>query len=353
MTSPCPRLVRNNSAERFGNRNSHEFGYVVRVPNSHELGYAQRAPNSHGLRYARRAMTLMEVLVVISIIGMLMALLLPAVQASRESGRRTQCQNNLHQLSLAVHGFQSARGRFPPGQFGGTFGYGPNSHAWSWEAQVLPLLERKDVYELGHVRDATLANSIATSQQISIFLCPSAGANGPRIDAGNLFGLAVGPATYKAVSGANWGDDDTQPVNVQIATDWRNKGANGSYDGLDNGDGVMFRSDYQNPRLIAQIRDGTSRTFLLGEDVPDENNWVSWPYANNAYGTCAIPPNNTKYPPGNWENTWSFRSQHPGGLNFAMADGSVRWVSDSIALPVYRALATINGHEVFGDDQWK
>ena len=302
---------------------------------------------------SRSAMTLMEVLVVISIIGMLMALLLPAVQASRESARRTQCQNNLHQLSLAAHGFESARGRFPAGHFGGTFGYGPNSRAWSWEAQLLPLLERKDLYELGHVQDATLDNSIATSQQVSIFLCPSAAPSSSRIDAGNLEGLPVGQATYKAVSGANWGDDDTQPGSTQLVTDWRNKGINGSYDGLDNGDGVMFRSDYQNPRLIAQMRDGTSRTLLLGEDVPDENQWVSWPYANNAYGTCAIPPNMTKYPPSNWENTWGFRSRHPGGLNFAMADGSVQWINDSIELAVYRALATINGQEVFGDEKWK
>ncbi|HVA48629.1 MAG TPA: DUF1559 domain-containing protein [Pirellulales bacterium] len=304
-------------------------------------------------RCRRSAMTLVETLVVISIIGMLMSLLLPAVQASRESARRTQCQNNLHQLSLALAGFESSRGRFPPGRFGGNFGYGPTSRAWSWGAELLPLLERKDLYDLGSVQTAALNASIATSQQLSIFLCPSAAVSGPRVDAGNLAGLPVGQATYKAVSGANWGDDYTQPGNVQIATDWRNKGRNGSYDGLDDGDGIMFRSDYQNPSLMARIRDGTSRTFLLGEDLPDQDEWVSWPYANNAYGTCAMPPNLTKYPPANWENTWGFRSRHPGGLNFAMCDGSVRWINDSIALAVYRALATIDGQEVFGDDQWR
>lgn len=301
----------------------------------------------------RMAMTLTEVLVVISIIGMLMALLLPAVQASRESARRNHCQNSLHQLSLALANFNSSRGRFPPGRFGGQFGYGPSSRAWSWGADVLPFLERKDLYDLGRVQSSRLNSSVATSQQLTIFLCPSAGVGGPRTDAGNLFGLPVGQATYKAVSGSNWGDDYTQQNNVQIATDWRNKGTNGSYDGLDDGDGIMFRSDFTNPRVIAQIRDGTSRTFLLGEDVPDENEWVSWPYANNAYGTCAIPPNMTQYPPADWQNTWGFRSRHPGGLNFAMVDGSVRWINDTIALPVYRALATINGQEVFGDDQSK
>lgn len=307
----------------------------------------------HGL-LLRRGVTLMELLVVISIIGMLMALLLPAVQASRESARRTQCQNNLHQISLACHGFLNAHGRFPPGHFGGSYGFGPGSHAWSWEAQTLPLIERFDLYRAGDIENATLSRSLATSQYISVFVCPSAAiGDGPRLDAADLLGLPVGQATYKAVSGANWGDDDTQPTNVRITTDWRNQGANGSYDGLDNGDGVMFRSDYKSPRVIAQIRDGTSHTFLFGEDVPDANLWLSWPYANNAYGTCAIPPNNFKYPPVNWENTWSFRSRHPGGLNFAMADGSVRWIDDSIVLSVYRALATINGQEAIGDDAWQ
>src|SRR5207253_2630865 len=113
-----------------------------------------------------------------------------------------------------------------------------------------------------------------------------------RLDAGNLVGLPVGRSTYKAVSGGNWGDDTSLgPKPFQLATKWRHIGTNGSYDGLDNGDGIMFRSDYRLQRTKTIIRDGTSSTFLVGEDVPDENIWVSWPYANNGYGTCAIPPN--------------------------------------------------------------
>jgi len=242
----------------------------------------------------RSGITLMELLVVVAIIGLVIALALPAIQAAREAGRRTQCQNNLHQISLAVDGFYDSLRRYPPGQFNGTYGNGPNSRAWNWLAQVLPFAEQRNLYEFGNVQNQTLSQSAATATPVPFFLCPSSAAmdDGPRLDAGNLVGLPVGRSTYKAVSGANWGDDTSLGPNaLQLWTNWRHVGTNGSFDGLDNGDGIMFRSDYKSPRTKQIIRDGTSSTFLLGEDVPDENAWVSWPYANNGYGTCAIPPN--------------------------------------------------------------
>ena len=78
-----------------------------------------------------------------------------------------------------------------------------------------------------------------------------------------------------------------------IGTLWPNPGANGSEDGLENGDGIMWRSDYRQPVQDRDVTDGLSHTFLIGEDLPQQNLWCSWPYANNAYGTCAIPPNFT------------------------------------------------------------
>ena len=310
-------------------------------------------PKSHGLG-RRAAFTLMEVLVVISIIGMLMALLLPAVQAARESARRMACQNNLKQLSLAVDEFHAAHGRYPPGRFGGPYGVGTTSRAWSWEALILPFLERGDAYRTGRIGDAPLDKSLATSIGLQILLCPTGAwlSDGPRSDAGNLDGMPVGRTTYKAVSGSNWGKDLTQPGSPWISTQWPNKGTNGSYDGVDDGDGPMFRSDYKTRRGKDNIFDGTSNTLLVGEDLPDANIWLSWPYANNAYGTCAIPPNVFKFAPTDWPNTWSFRSWHPGGLNFALCDGSVRWIDDRVELRVYRALGTINGGEIVGDDAW-
>ena len=92
------------------------------------------------------------------------------------------------------------------------------------------------------------------------------------------------------------------------------------------------------------------RDQCLHRDLPAKNHWCSWPYANNATGTCAIPPNvlkpdGTEYSPANWQNVYSFRSNHPGGLQFAFADGSVHFIQNEIDLGTYRAMATINGGE--------
>ncbi len=130
-----------------------------------------------------------------------------------------------------------------------------------------------------------------------------------------------------------------------IGTLWPNPGTNGSEDGLENGDGVMWRSDYLNPIRYQNITDGLSNTFLVGEDLPALNLWCSWPYANNAYGTCAIPPNYTYQDPSWWPNTHSFRSAHPAGLNFALCDGSTHFINAGIDLATYRALATRAGGE--------
>ncbi len=132
---------------------------------------------------------------------------------------------------------------------------------------------------------------------------------------------------------------------------WKNKGTNSSYDGLNHGDGAMFRTDILSPRGLLDIPDGLSNTFLIGEDIPDLNRWCSWPYATHAYGTCAIPPNAVRpnrqpFDPYDWYNNHSFRSRHPGGLQFAFADGSVHFIPNAISLPVYRAMATIQGGEV-------
>jgi hypothetical protein len=113
----------------------------------------------------------------------------------------------------------------------------------------------------------------------------------------------------------------------------------------------MRRSDYKDPRRLADITDGASSTHLIGEALPKLNWWTSWPYANNAYATCAIPPNvkptpGHDYSPLYWQNVAGFRSAHSGGLHFARADGSVHWVADGIDLAAYRAQATIAGSDV-------
>ncbi len=299
----------------------------------------------------RTAFTLLELLVVLAIIGVLLALLLVAVHRVREAASRAQCLSNLRQLALAVQTYHDGQGRFPPGQFLGPYGVGPTSLGWSWLARILPYVDQNNMYQQGRVPSQTLQDSGIAAWQIKLFLCPSDASSwsGPRSDAGNLSGFPVGQSNYKGVSGANWGADSSQGLPA-ITTDWRNPGTNGSYDGLDNGDGLLFRSDYRHGQRLANVTDGTSNTFMIGEDIPALNTYCSWPYANNAYGTCAIPPNVKRpgggtYLPSDWPNTWSFRSRHPGGLNFAYADGSVHFISDAISLSAYRAMSTAAGGE--------
>jgi prepilin-type processing-associated H-X9-DG protein len=131
---------------------------------------------------------------------------------------------------------------------------------------------------------------------------------------------------------------------------WRNPGTNGSWDGLNAGDGLFYRFDWTRPKRMTDITDGTSNTFMAGEDLPLKDQWCSWPHANSATGTCAIAPNATKadgteYRRDDFQNVTGFRSLHRGGLHFAFADGSVRFIQDSIDLKIYRALATIQGGE--------
>lgn len=300
----------------------------------------------------RCAFTLLELVVVLAIIGVLIALLLPAVMKVHEAANRAACTNNLKQLALAIHFYHDTHGAVPCGQFLGPYGAGPNSRAWSWMARLLPYIEQQDLSRSGGIPVKTLLASGVVGDQLSLLFCPSDNARkfGVTEHAGNLEGVPVGLTNYKAVSGANWGMDFQRHKWVRLQTDWPNRGTNGSYDGLAHGDGMMYRSDCVYPLRFRDLRDGSSNTFMIGEDVPALNYWCTWPYANNAYGTCAIPPNvrppgGGSYGPNDWQNTWSFRSRHPGGLNFALADGSVHFVPNSIDLGVYRALATVAGGE--------
>ncbi|MDY3554883.1 DUF1559 domain-containing protein [Gemmata sp. JC717] len=295
-----------------------------------------------------KAFTLIELLVVVAIVAVLIGLLLPAVQKVRAAAARMKCADNLKQLALAVHGYHDARGRLPENSLGGSGGpYGPQTQAWSWLARILPYAEQDPLYRQTGLPSGTLyAGRAAVATPVALFLCPSDSAGPPRDDAADLGvwaspAIPAAPTNYKGVSGANWGWGDPR---------WRNPAADGNWDGLNQGDGVFYRTDWKAPKGLLAVTDGTSNTLLVGESLPEHTHWLAWAYANSAAATCAIPLN-VQYPADDdyswkWEYSTTFRSKHPGGGNFALADGSVRFVANSIDLTTYRALATIRGGEV-------
>ena len=301
-----------------------------------------------------KGFTLIELLVVIAIIAILIGLLLPAVQKVRESSARLTCSNNLKQIALAVHGFQDAQNQIPYNLSSNTYGYDDNGRSWSWLVRILPYIEQGGLYSrLGQdsfgptpaVADVPTFNSLAAVQAVVIksYVCPSdPGSNKLSTNRANgSTASGTGPTNYKGVAGSNWGWGSFQ-----------NTGYTGNNNGIDAGNGMIYRADNTRALQLSRISDGTSNTLMIGEDLIDINTHCGWVRSNHATGTCAIPLNNglvTGQPgfnnPNNWENLYSFRSRHTGGGNFAFADGSVKFIVEAIDLNLYRNLATISGGE--------
>ena len=247
----------------------------------------------------RRGFTLIELLVVIAIIAVLIGLLLPAVQKVREAAYRMVCTNNLKQIALGVHAYHDAELFIPVNTLVTDKDQNWDQPNWSWLSRLLPYVEQGPLYQQGNIPTNTLvASKTQVATQIKLFLCPTdpSSHTGPRTDGTNMGGFPLGQTNYKGVAGADWGwwdltTDKNDKGGTPIACDprWVNPSTiDGSENGLNDGDGIFTRTDHRHKKSMKDIEDGTSNTFLAGEDVPQWDLHCSWPYANHGTGTCGI-----------------------------------------------------------------
>jgi type II secretory pathway pseudopilin PulG len=308
---------------------------------------------------------LIELLVVIAIIGVLIGLLLPAVQKVRESANRMKCGNNLKQIGLACHQYHDVNGALPVAARM-TWNVAGGMPDWGWAALILPYVEQANLYNNCNVpNDPLISHMNYLVNTPPVYLCPSdpSGIKSWAYDA-DIWGTPVGVTNYFACLGANWGGDPGPngwaiqgwPGGLDLR--WCNPSTQtpGEYDGLDYGDGAFYGyqqyawGDNRPGTRFAAITDGLSNTFLVGEGLINASYWNWWAYGNGSIRTCSIGPNavsssGTPYQAWDWPNNFCFSSGHINGVQFVFCDGSVHFVPNATPLPIYRALATIQGGE--------
>jgi prepilin-type N-terminal cleavage/methylation domain-containing protein/prepilin-type processing-associated H-X9-DG protein len=342
----------------------------------------------------RRAFTLIELLVVIAIIGVLIALLLPAVQSAREAARRTQCVNNLKQIGLALHNYEEALGTFPPGyvssvdfkvtdacnmdqenQHGVDLGTG-----WAWGSMILPFLEQQPLYNSinFNLSVAYKDNDTCSLTPLTVYLCPSD--PGPSVvpvfedppDPNN-------PGSYNATHIVDFLSRGNYVGMYGLGEICSQSNARDAEDNSGNGPygrhaGIFYRNS---ATRIAAITDGTSNTIIVGERSHNLS-YVTWVARSidgwlgktslieggtdkfNAspeecwtqiMGPCGVEdgPRTINNPEAHVEDYWSM---HPGGANLLFADGSVHFLKSSINPIPWRALATRAYGEVISADSY-
>jgi prepilin-type N-terminal cleavage/methylation domain-containing protein/prepilin-type processing-associated H-X9-DG protein len=304
----------------------------------------------------RAAFTLIELLVVIAIIAILIGLLLPAVQKVREAAARMKCQNNLKQIALAAHNYHDQNNFFPAGRFGcdgsgtpcnGMSATSVNRSGASAFVAFLPFVELGNVYKSLGTTEADVPwpttdnatwrpfDKVGLETRPSVYVCPSDTAQ-PFVTSTGLGG-SINPAigSYALVTGTN---GPSQGISSAVKFD--NTG--------------LFV--YRNTKRFADIIDGTSNTLAVGEVYDghlstNTNIWSVGSRHNSSLRTTENPINTPPgtgivYGSGTSALNGAFMSRHTGGANFALADGSVRFLPQNMDITLYRNLSTIRGGEV-------
>ncbi|QEL17958.1 DUF1559 domain-containing protein [Limnoglobus roseus] len=293
----------------------------------------------------RRGFTLIELLVVIAIIAILIGLLLPAVQKVREAAARAKCQNNLKQIGIGLHAYHDANGRFPAGA--------TVANGLSWRVYVLPYVEQDSLYKLfdlgagawnGGTNREGPNKMVHALNRISVFNCPSV----PVIQASNGSSTLVdGRKTFTSDYHGVAGPKGTNPVTGAAYAVDANPTGNGGF-ALQ---GILGKDT---KTRFASTIDGTSNTLMVGEVSvkwnsnileSDGADWVRGMSGNGMAG-CRNVQNAINTPYTGVYNDISFGSPHNGGAQFAMGDGSVRFVQATVDLVVLKATASMDGGEI-------
>lgn len=325
----------------------------------------------------RRAFTLVELLVVIAIIGILIALLLPAVQAARESARRTECTNKLKQLGLANQNYESTYKRFPPG----SVNLAGTSANWSHIARILPFLEQEGLHELIDFSKGPGNNPAAAATVVRQFLCPS--------DPNSFLFISISPVpdfsknNYRGNSGTlgistgvnngiffDWTLPNTVPVEDRLK--FSGVPINDILDGTSNtamltemaagdekpdavlveGDGFTIAGSDTDPP--ATIR---ANCLALPKPLPTPNysnggmNWANRGFNSSRYNHV-MTPNTLSCVTGtqfNHGGAITASSHHPGGVNLVLCDGSTRFVREGISVTVWERLGNRKDGQPVGE----